>query len=446
MTNDEILANGRESLALVLRKLAIARKDSGYDQRLRLAVMNHNQLIDQLSGATPTAPEYITMAESNDKSLMRLPHPIRSVQLCRADIMASFLLGPEVATDVAALAKFGASVNEVLYYVENLDDDQIQQFMAAQLRAGCVENDGGLSSMVYPVYYDATAGRMFEFTSDLTEALSLTDVGGDVPAQFLRAPAPVCYLHFGDQYVDFPLVVSNRESGDHKLEGVYIVENQVETIAGHQDGFKELGINPDAPCRILNLMFVGRPKSGLLDDSTFHMTVYVQDESMSVSELVDRHMRHYTNADTVRLASVIPGYVSPPNEERLGEYVDLLNWLTKALLYLNTADVRRQMLAERSDLAKRLSEIGPKKAAKVKRAMMAAYDRIMIMPTETLAPSVRGDHHARTNRPHFRRGHIRMQAHGEGHKLRRPVFIKPMLINKAMIGAEHAQIKAYRVK
>ena len=107
------------------------------------------------------------------------------------------------------------------------------------------------------------------------------------------------------------------------------------------------------------------------------------------------------------------------------------------LLYLNLPEAEQRLLPERSDLERRLRQLGPKKAARFKRRLGRAYDRILIGPAHYPAapaevpslPAGAEPHHSL--RPHWRRGHFRRIRYGEQLSEHRLVWIRPVLVNAA---------------
>jgi hypothetical protein len=88
-------------------------------------------------------------------------------------------------------------------------------------------------------------------------------------------------------------------------------------------------------------MFVGRAKDTLLDDATFHMTVYLQDDIMSANEMIERHINLYSDPELARVNMAMSDSMTRlPNEQEKADYRELLTWLIKVLTYLYVADAR----------------------------------------------------------------------------------------------------------
>ncbi|WP_321149320.1 hypothetical protein [Aeromonas jandaei] len=436
------------AMALTALKVEAGRKTPGYGQKLIQLTKDAQALYRALKDPNARLPDYVTICDSTDSKLMALPHPVRTMQLGRVEVNAALLLGPDLIADIFGMAQVGCNMNEVLYFIETHDSPDVRRFLDAQSVDRSTVNDGALSAIIHPIFHSFSGGGMFEISNNVVESLLSTDVSGDVPCQFMRSPMPSCYIEFGDRNVEMPLSVRNNETGDHQLQGVYIVEREVTQMSGYREAARVLGMEMNEPARIMDLMFVGRAKTSLLDDGVFHMSIYMQDDAMSVQELIERHANFYSNKDLLEYNSIVaPGFRSAPSTDDLERYAGYLRWLSKVLLYLNIADFRREVKNDRTDMASKLASLGPKKAAKQARKMLEVYDRIVIdaiRPTSFSTPSQEGYH--RTTRPHFRRGHIRMQRYGEGRAQIKPVFIHPIFVNADAVGVDSPQIKPYTVK
>jgi hypothetical protein len=78
-------------------------------------------------------------------------------------------------------------------------------------------------------------------------------------------------------------------------------------------------------------------------------------------------------------------------------------------------------------MEKKLASLkGGGKFAKLERKMAGAYDRIVLGAPANASPTITS---GRVVTPHWRRGHFRHQAYGEGRLLRKLVFIEALQVN-----------------
>ena len=92
------------------------------------------------------------------------------------------------------------------------------------------------------------------------------------------------------------------------------------------------------------------------------------------------------------------------------------------MLYLQTSNPIRIDEMRDDEAAERLTRVGSKKASRIERKLASRYNRIVIGPAQF--PGHAGGEVS----PHWRRGHMRMQAHGPQMSLRKLIFIAPTLI------------------
>jgi hypothetical protein len=231
-----------------------------------------------------------------------------------------------------------------------------------------------------------------------------------------------------------PLRISNRASGLHEVEGAYIGSYLVppqDPLHASTARAIALGLDPHRPTRVIEITITGSPigKRDALDDASQDFALFIQDEDACLGTLLARHNAYYRSP----AACDTPGFESPqPQEVALSTQV--IEALAKVLLYLNLPEAEQLLVPERSDLERRLRQLGPKKAARFKRRLAKAYDRILIGPgtypeAPTEMPAGAEPHHSL--RPHWRRGHFRRIRYGEQLSEHRLGWIRPVLVNAA---------------
>ena len=255
--------------------------------------------------------------------------------------------------------------------------------------------------------------RSFQTTDALEQMLQDTDFGGDVPAAWFRPPFEEVFIEFGE-HRRFPETISDPDSGEHVIEGVYVMSG-----LSHSKTDGQL-------VRAFDLIIFGSPtgKSTALDDCFIHMGLPIDDEEKPISDVVQDMVDYYASQSDF------------PNKHAFRPVVE---HVAKVLVYLGTKDARQHKVTEGSEARRRIEGWkSPAKREKAQRQAARLYDRIVIGPAE-LPEDLAGGHIGSSSvRPHVRRGHFRAQAYGPQHTLRRPVWIQPTLVGKDRISGEVA--------
>ena len=255
--------------------------------------------------------------------------------------------------------------------------------------------------------------RSFQTTDALEQMLQDTDFGGDVPAAWFRPPFEEVFIEFGE-HRRFPETISDPDSGEHVIEGVYVMSG-----LSHSKTDGQL-------VRAFDLIIFGSPtgKSTALDDCFIHMGLPIDDEEKPISDVVQDMVDYYASQSDF------------PNKHAFRPVVE---HVAKVLVYLGTKDARQHKVTEGSEARRRIEGLkSPAKREKAQRQAARLYDRIVIGPAE-LPEDLAGGHIGSSSvRPHVRRGHFRAQAYGPHHTLRRPVWIQPTLVGKDRISGEVA--------
>lgn len=382
-------------------------------------------------------------AELADKLL---PHPVRALSIGLCEAQAAVIYEPSNLAIFSILAKEDVPVNDAIAHLWQSNKKFATQFANAPGN----RNAGGTTSTAFPIYFKESNGKTFTFYNSLIRDLMKTDIGDNVPATLLRAPFRSTYLKFGDEPEDFGVYVNNAMTGNHEIEGCYVSESIVPNMVMNE-GSKIVDLMPDTPTRIVNLMFVGRPKSTALDDATHNITLYIQDSvPLTIEEVLSRHFKYYSSREQAQENSKIDGYsISESTIEEWKQIEECVKLLSKCAVYLNCADTRLTERKERTELLTRLKTLGNKKASKQERKLKRLYDYVLVGTKESAFEVAmwiaghEGEH--RFVRPHWRRGHIRMQRYGEERAKQKIIFISPVLINKDKLNADTTD-REYKVK
>lgn len=348
--------------------------------------------------------------EANSDALLAVPHPKR-MELCGA--LEAFMQG---------LGRFGAAVLEELLRDTGLTKGEVMRKLASLpgLLEALTNADGRIDLMqleplLTPLRYRALGGRIFEIRPELDLLLAHTDIGAQAPSRFFRLPYPSVYLLFGAHGGGLR-VINEVENRVYALEGAYISELLVSE--GYREGGLFEGIAATGSQRVCEITLVGKPEKGPFDDGYIFARLLFPEqwEDDPLEVLIDRQLAVYESH----------GLSGLQDQGRQLLRAGVLH-VAKALLYLNSERARTSSHAEEQELRERLSRVKGGKRAKLERRLARAYDRILVGP-EQHEGSVAAFSGGRSVAAHWRRGHFRSQAHGEGRLLRKLLWIAPTLV------------------
>ncbi|SAK63502.1 hypothetical protein AWB77_02278 [Caballeronia fortuita] len=245
--------------------------------------------------------------------------------------------------------------------------------------------------------YQVRPHAVIEPTDALQTWLAHTDIGNDVPASLVRLPFPAVFIRFGPEMaraVDASLWADI--SHPIQTRGVYVFET----------------VRHDR--RELYFLVVGVPP-GHVEEQPRGLQIAFTDEGESVSaQVLDLEDRS--------------GFVD-------SSCLGMVQMCLKVLLYMQTVGAVRIDDLRHHEIAARLGRVGGKKASKLERRLASRYNRIIVGPSHII-------HHSPSEvSPHWRRGHMRMQAHGPQFSLRKLMFIAPTLIRADRLNEAGATVQ-----
>ncbi|BDU09906.1 hypothetical protein PRtIB026_A34960 [Pseudomonas sp. RtIB026] len=291
-----------------------------------------------------------------------------------------------------------------------------------------------LSTTLYSYKFRRQDGNILTTSNVLDEVLEQTEIGDDVPVDYLRPPFKTCYIEFTEDRSS-SLSVYNELTHEHILEGVYISETQIEP--GTQEMERYVGspvVDVTKSLRILDLMFTGSPlgKAHVEDDALRVQGFYIQDGMRTIKQELSRVEEKY-GADADFAGDI--QYLS-----------QTLNHMAKVLLFINCKQYRDTAFNERKELRKKINSLkGLGKIRKFENKLRKTYDRVVISPVDNVVyeSDVGVDHsrQVREKRTHWRKGHFRMQPYGPGASKRKILFIEP-----TVVGGVFAKKKSYDVR
>lgn len=306
-----------------------------------------------------------------------------------------------------------------------LRDERLIEFHKAAAAMGVSPSGSGFGVLlgIFEALRQQYAPQpVFVIEDALVSQLELTDVPEDIPVGMLALPYPRCYVEIGTARTT-SLRVPNIESGLHILEGAYL----------------HSGVTAAGPS--VSVMLTGSPighAGGPLDDATLGVMLPADDPARSLCEALKIACRE---ADTGARAW---GLRETGDLTETPAFQAIL-MVVKALLYIGLPDIRKEMHAERSEALRQLeARKSGAKRAKLERKLESLRDFILVK-----APSgvrVSGGEGGRSSpSAHWRRGHYRMQVHGEGRAQRKLIHVPPTLVNPAKAPSSAPRTPEYKV-
>lgn len=286
--------------------------------------------------------------------------------------------------------------------------------------------------------------RIFTIRNDTAEKLAQTKLNSDIPASFLRTPENgIIYIELGDKKPAVPeLYLQDVDVQDETrgLEGFYLSEHELtpdelaSPITAEGDTPVEVmqkifGYKGFSGIRRLNFNFEGCVDNTEEDPTdtpymfvSLHLPIF-EDADVSLEEILEKHLDWWHNDKNVLLAPEIQKSI---RSERIVKK-QLVNYAALALLYITNSSYREEF-KDLAEARKRIAAAGAKKKKNAIKKSITAVDRIYVSPvsTKTTNPS---DTTGKKRAFHIRMGHMRLQAYGEGRKLRKVKWIEPMAIN-----------------
>lgn len=368
-----------------------------------------------------------------------LPHPKRIALSRMFDVMGEMLREEwEPLCDV--LRRQDKRMEEIVNII--IQWPRCRDYLMAMFGVQAGDNFGNAEGVLTAFRHRLTGGVIFQTRDSLDEALCHTDIGADAPCSFFRLPYPSVYVELGDTRSS-PYRIHNAVSGSHVLEGAYLTETRLVPSIGNNCSAHsgKIGIRDGEEIRVIDVVLIGSPvgkSDGFLDDAFRTISVPIADENAPLSSWIERLLEHDDRF-------IDRSLLTPLDANGREEFMQCIPHLAKVLLYLNSADAKKEVSAEFSDLRARLERTGQAKRGKIERRMDRVYDRIVVGPSGAAAlkaPEDEGDGVA----THWRRGHFRMQAHGPAMSLRKVLWIEPVLVAAARLGAGDVSRKRYTLR
>lgn len=361
-----------------------------------------------------------------DPQLMALPHPIRvpAAQPAYVQVMSKMLKPAAWSTLSGLFRNNSLMTSDILgKVIDQPGFEPLRRLVQLSARLPGGSEVGNLYGNMLCVRQAVAPQPYFRIDDTLCELLVNTDLDDDIPLDVLKAPYPRFYVEFG-QSRKLPLHLPNHLSGEHILEGAYV----------------EVGTREEVG-RGLYVLLTASPlgKRNALDDAT-HAVFLPLEKHMSLQQAI--HWSFDKGNENAREH----GLITPP-VDTLAPALECLNFLAKTLLYIGLPEARRSVHPDRTQWQKSHSALkSTAKRSKAERKGRQLVDYILISAPTSQQEEPRGmDDTRKGPKPHWRRGHYRMQAHGPQHSLRKLTFISPLLVN-ASDGSTVETAPEYRVR
>lgn len=293
---------------------------------------------------------------------------------------------------------------------------------------------GELNQLLSPMRFFETDGRYFEVSEPLNDQLIHTDIGRLAPANYFRPPFESIYLYLAK--ADKSLKVINEHTGViTPLEGVYITEITPNHIADIE-ALRQHENDSSGSHRVYELTFVGEFQASARSCDIMYARLVIPElwEDTPLQEVIERGF-----------SASIKSKITDLSEDGFIFLKNLVAHVAKVFLYIASEESLMEELNELDDLEEKIKRVKASKQTKLLKRLPRTYNFIRIgggFKSEDVTANTPGTSVKNKVSTHWRRGHFRNQAFGEGRSKRKLIFIKPTLIGT--VG--EAQHKTYKVR
>jgi hypothetical protein len=261
-------------------------------------------------------------------------------------------------------------------------------------------------------------GTLYEPTVPLGHLLHGVDICEQMPAKWLAPPLPaVCIVPALEQRLNCSgvsslLVFTHRElAPDVDAPGV--------------------SQNPGLAVSVVAFRPVDR---GFRKD---HVTLPISDPGLGVLTALE-HAFAWSSAKPL-----LPGYEPSADQSAIMDWRRVLGFVAKVLLYLQLDDAVVEEQRLHSNAPRSFAGLGKRRREARRAEIEQLYDRYLVGPltaSDWAGANAAGlDGFGRLT-PHWRRGHLRMQAHGPHMTLRKPIFVMPTVVRADRLAATVAAV------
>ncbi|MEZ8293459.1 hypothetical protein AB6D11_06350 [Vibrio splendidus] len=302
-----------------------------------------------------------------------------------------------------------------------------------------------IETFIYTLRYQVLAYPHFQLSQPLLQSFDDLSLKGEVPVEFLGLPAPGIYLELitpQHRHASNPQIEMSGHS--FVIEGVYLNEYSFQSVPLDllsDKAIESLSLLPSRPLRIIECCFSASPitlKSGdpLIFDQASYFSLYIQDETELVSDIVLRHRAYFERRDRF-------------DEQEWEAMETHFETVLKSLLYINIKDHQRAVMNDKKALSTRLSRASSRvQKRSISKKRDVAFDHIRVGSTQPYVSLSTLTHKIRDKTglvPHFRRSYYAPRWTGVGRTERQIVRIKATIINASDLGEAAVAFKRYLV-
>lgn len=298
--------------------------------------------------------------------LLEMNHPARSVDYGLHILVLSQIFETDLVDLICLMLNPAMTFSDIELYV--LDLAEKQPLLNAYL---CEMGQQSMFTLYCAVFHEVRQNPIVEFKNDITSHRKGLETA--------LIDSTMLLPNFGDCYLSLntepELVINDLASGTHPIDGFYCFKCR-NNISFSREQFEVLGINPDKPYSTLILIFTGKPKGSLLNDTMRLYRVIVQ-EGVSLDDILEHTAEWIMTEHCARYPSEFStiGYVKPSHQDDALAVQDirLIKVAAAYLAYASLNTSNRTVNNERTNLWKQAFE---KKGDKRKKALQQALGTI----------------------------------------------------------------------
>lgn len=372
------------------------------------------------------------------KGALKSPHPTRTA-LAKNMMLTPLLIGSP-ALDVYSYLRMTAETDDFYEWWINTVNDYsfspvIKETNRKSDRAASGTFMGNSMSYMLSVRSGTRKIPIFEIDDRLVSLLDESDIGQDLTVgEIENTPFNLMYVELGEKH-PLDLYVPNTETGDHRLEGFYVIKSKTPPNPHTKD--------------TITFVFTGEPKANILDDATQMLMIEIGG-AHSEKRIEDAVKEAIAKA---KITGAEVSHLSPNRhmpENAATKLYKLMAMAAKSVLYLNHGKYNE--IVDNKQTANRVAVsaiTNPAKREKAERLCYGLSDKILIKPRDipANAPSISEMGKQGSISVHWRRGHFRNQRYGESLSQVKPLWIAPTLVGlEKSADSVIVETKNYKIK
>ncbi|HAS6026378.1 hypothetical protein [Vibrio vulnificus] len=429
------------------RVQAHLQNDSAFE-RYNVTMSNWQSLGFVASNELEQLKRYQQLSKLKDlrvsKEILDLPHPVRCFDYGGIVDSSSVVFSDAAPLLLSTAYETNSSILDVEQMALQIASNPYLQHQYPQFYKSIVEfGVGGLFTLLCPLFHSMKSDPVFSFTKDTIEEVLSIDIAKGIDTTYLRSPAKSCYFHLKDLE---GFAVHDSVTGYHDLEGFYMYEAEDHYYDFDDVTLDALGLDPEKPYRAMSIVFVGKPKETVMNDTLSKIDVFCQD-GQSIDDMITRTVRWYMGEVSAHVdcSSLDLGAFVNRAHDASGMNVEhnvrLLRLVVNFVAYLSFASFRQVKEAAREDMTKKVMAKSPTNRPSSAKKIKGKIDQIVIQTSNTYFNRGQSETSGFKKSPHFRRGFIRNQRYGSGEGVYyKPKFIAPTLV--AQVSHDLSDIKS----